>query len=694
MTGTGRLSPDERLLPSGDEAGTAPSERRFRPDVEGLRAVAVLLVVLYHASLPGLSGGFVGVDVFFVISGYVITGVLLRAQDSKGVVTIVGFYCRRIRRILPAATLVLIATTASAYLVLGVVYGDRTATDARWSAVFLANFHFASVGTDYFTSLQAPSPLQNFWSLAVEEQFYLVYPTAFFVLASIRTRVTLATRLAIALGAGIVVSFLLSVHQTATNPTVAYFSPFTRAWELALGALVAVGARWLLRIPRQLGPPLSWLGISGIVLSAFVFTRSTPYPGVAVAVPVVASALVIAAGVVAPARGAETLLGLPPLQWLGRISYSLYLWHWPILVIAAYAAGKPMLTFSQSLWWLVVAAAASVMTFFVLEQPVRHSRVLHSRRGVTILIGLGLVASTLVVASIEFVTHSGSGSVPSHPMAGPSVARLVAEAPGIQTLPPDLAPSLEQAPHDWGGPPGACWAALQISLPPCQFGDPNGTRTMVLLGDSHAGMWFDVINLIATTAHWKLVWVGQANCPAALLPVQNSPGIGIPGGRFTQCDQFHRFAIDRINQLRPDLIVVSQAIHADLRGKLYTPTEWGMGFVALIHELRVPSNRIVLLGEVPALPAGPACLSHHQTDVQRCSHVPRAYIVSYNDSEKAASASVGGHYLDVSAWFCSRTCTAVIGSYEVYMDVSHVTRTYSMFLASQLAASLRPWLRV
>jgi len=178
-----------------DEAGTAPGDRRFRPDVEGLRAVAVLLVVLYHANMPGLSGGFVGVDVFFVISGFVITGLLLRERASTDHTSLRSFYGRRVRRILPAATLVIVATVIATYAVLGVIYGNPTAVAARWTAVFLATFHFSGTGTDYLTATLPPSPLQNFWSLTVEEQFYLVYPAIFLVAASVRSTASLRARL-------------------------------------------------------------------------------------------------------------------------------------------------------------------------------------------------------------------------------------------------------------------------------------------------------------------------------------------------------------------------------------------------------------------------------------------------------------------------------------------------------------------
>ena len=239
---TSKAEEEDRLLDSGDEAGTAPGDRKFRPDVEGLRAVAIVLVVLYHAGVPRLTGGFVGVDVFFVLSGFVITGLLLREHAASGKNRLLAFYGRRSRRILPAATLVIILTVLASYHWLGFLTGNDTARVARTASLFYANFHFISTGTDYLASQAPPSALQNYWSLSVEEQFYVVYPTLFIIAALAWKRVSIRPKLSVLLVVAIAVSFAWSIHQTSANGVAAYFSPFTRAWELALGALVAVAS--------------------------------------------------------------------------------------------------------------------------------------------------------------------------------------------------------------------------------------------------------------------------------------------------------------------------------------------------------------------------------------------------------------------------------------------------------------------
>ena len=338
MTVLENTAADDRLLPSGDEAGTAPGDRRFRPDVQGLRAVAILLVILFHAEVPGFRGGYVGVDVFFVISGFVITGLLLRESASTGRTSLRAFYARRLRRIIPAATLVIGVTVLASAFLLSPAEVHQNAIDGIWTSVFLANFHFVASSTNYLASQQFPSALQNFWSLAVEEQFYLVYPGIFLLVALVPFR-SLRWRLSWLLGLTVLGSFILSVTLTSSNAAAAYFLPFTRAWELAAGALVAVLSQHLVRIPLRVATAMTWFGFAFVVLAACVYSPSTPYPGSAAALPVFGTALVIAGGTSQPRYGAEALLRRRPFQLLGLISYSLYLWHWPILTIAAQRRG-------------------------------------------------------------------------------------------------------------------------------------------------------------------------------------------------------------------------------------------------------------------------------------------------------------------------------------------------------------------
>jgi peptidoglycan/LPS O-acetylase OafA/YrhL len=382
--------------------------QRFRPDIEGLRAIAVGLVLLFHCYGRPVTGGFVGVDVFFVISGFLITSLLLAEQIRNGRISITGFYARRVRRILPASALVVILTVVAAYHYLGFITGNDVATDAKWTAVFSANIHFALIGTDYLGSLRPPSPLQHMWSLGVEEQFYVVWPGLFLLLVVIvrgaRHRNALAATLLLIIG----LSFAWSVVETMSEVTWAYFSPLTRAWELALGALVAVLAPTIGRLkagwPTQL---IALCGLIGIGLSAFVIDPSTPYPGSAVALPVVSTALVIAAGCANVDTFVGRALSVRPMQWVGARSYSLYLWHWPLLIIAAQYVGDELSRW-QNTGLLLLAVIASALSYRLVENPIRRARVLTSRKGLSLAIGAALILGTILIAQCFIATHYGT----------------------------------------------------------------------------------------------------------------------------------------------------------------------------------------------------------------------------------------------------------------------------------------------
>ena len=395
-----------------------PYDRKFRPDVEGLRALAITLVLLFHANVPGFRGGFVGVDVFFVISGFLITGMLFREARTIGRPSLSGFYARRFRRIVPAATVTIVATVIASYHWLGFLQGNSVAIDAKWASVFLANIHFASVGTQYFTAQNPPSPLQHMWSLSVEEQFYAVWPLLMVFISLIARRVSLRLRAGIVLLAIVAASFTWSIVETSQNGVWAYFSPLTRAWELAAGGLIAIAAPLAARIPKSTALVAGYVGLVGIIASGVLYSGRTTYPGYAVSLPVLGAALVIIAGSVIGGGGVESLLRPRPVQWLGARSYSLYLWHWPILVIAAEYAEKT-LSVSDNLLLLLIALAASMISYRLIENPIRRARFLTRRRMLSIVLGLLLIAVSLAVAQHQLKTHSGPNG-----MRPPSAASI------------------------------------------------------------------------------------------------------------------------------------------------------------------------------------------------------------------------------------------------------------------------------
>src|SRR5436190_6505580 len=376
-----------------------------RSDIQGLRALAVLLVVLGHAGVGSVSGGFVGVDVFFVVSGFLITGLLLAEARANGSVSLVDFYVRRARRILPAAALTLLAADVASFFLLNFLRARDAVHDSLYAAGFAANFRFAARGLDYFAQADPPSPLLHYWSLAVEEQFYLVWPAVFalvlFGVGFMRRRGWTGRwqqrRLLLVVVVLASLSLGWSIHLTATLPQAAYFSPLTRAWELGLGAALAVGASALMRVPPLGRLVMGWAGLLAIALAAVLFSERTPFPGSAALVPTVGTALVIAAGLGGrhsrPAVG--RLLGLRPLCIVGDRSYALYLWHWPVLILAGQYVGHE-LSLGVKLGLLVGAFVLSCVSYALVENPIRRKARSRTAAGVVFGFSMAAVVGTAV----------------------------------------------------------------------------------------------------------------------------------------------------------------------------------------------------------------------------------------------------------------------------------------------------------
>jgi peptidoglycan/LPS O-acetylase OafA/YrhL len=339
----------------------------------------------------------VGVDVFFVISGFVITGVLLRQNAADGI-RFVGFYARRARRILPMAILVIVVSMLAVAVVAPHSAIVVAASDGRWSAVFLANFHFFSVTPSYITA-RPLSPFEQYWSLAIEEQFYIVYPALFIGLLWVPGRWSVRTRLAAGIGAVVVASFIGSVLTSHSGNLYAYDSPLTRAWELGIGALVALGTGAAERIKPIVAAAMTWTGLAAILVSAWAISLSVAYPGWVASIPVLGTALVIAGGSVAPSMGVESVLGTGPFRKVGQWSYSWYLWHWPLLVIAAQAAHTTVLqtSIAKNVGVVLLALALSAASYRFVEDPIRRSPILAGNHWLTLAAAGALVAACVLL---------------------------------------------------------------------------------------------------------------------------------------------------------------------------------------------------------------------------------------------------------------------------------------------------------
>lgn len=675
---------------------TLPSiDRDFRPDIEGLRAVAVLLVVLYHAELLGMGGGFVGVDVFFVISGFLITRQLFRTQQERGRVRLVEFYVRRMKRLLPAAAIVTLAVLAAARFWSGPMAARDVARDAFFSAVYGMNFHLAAEGTDYLNADEPPSPLQHYWSLSVEEQFYIAFP--FLVLAvaivALRFQRAVLTGVLLLIVAG---SLYLSVTMTPRSGVDAYFSTGTRAWEFALGGLVAMLAPWLVRTPRVLAALMSWAGLGLIIYAGLTYGGRTEFPGSAALIPVGGAALLIAAGGRLVPGGAESLLGRRPAQAVGRLSYSLYLWHWPALFYLPLALDRGLVDLTDlspqlRLSAIGIALVLAVLTYAAVEAPLRRVTL---RRPVWMIPGLGLSAATAATALVFAATLpalNGGGAPAQAVTLSPAttgdstVAAALQAGVGTRQVPRNLRPSLGNAEQDHDYATGCHLNFDTVAHPRCAFGavDDPAARTMVLFGDSHAAHWFAPLQALADARGWKLLWRTKSACAPAEVPAYNEQ----LRRDYRECTQWRKDRVEEIATVKPDLVVVGQA--DIVPGVDVSDAQFAAGTARTLTELRESGALVVLMGDVPQAPADPVeCLAENLKDARKCAY-PRAGAYRAFPDRQAAIASAlrqrGLEMIPTTNWVCTpRWCPPVVADMLTYRDADHLSRVYARWLAPML----------
>ncbi|MFL1376016.1 acyltransferase family protein [Nocardiopsis protaetiae] len=664
-------------MPSAPVPASAAAERRFRPEVQGLRAVAVLLVLVYHLDPSLLPGGYVGVDVFFVISGFLITSLLYREASGRGGVSVARFYARRVRRLLPAATVVLVATGVASYFLLPVT----RLTDTMWqlvaSAAYVENLYLARQSVDYLAAEVAPSPVQHFWSLSVEEQFYLVWPLLFILWAALRRRGAGTGTLIALLGSLLAASLLWSVVTTGGEPS-AYFLPTTRAWELAVGGLLAVGLAHG-HLPERVRLPLGWAGLAAIVASAVLYDGSTPFPGWAALLPVLGAAAVIAAEHV-PAP-----LSTAPARWVGDVSYSLYLWHWPLIVLALAVTGRDELG-----WTLAVAVGAASLllawaTKVWVEDPVRDHRLVRGGRGAL----AAAVSGVLVVAAVGatlYVRVDRVQSVEFDPDVHVGPLALGRAATGEPVFPSpveaeDDVPLLYddecQAPHEATDPGD-----------PCVYGPPDAGRTVAVVGDSHSAQWVPALMGLGEERDWRLVLFTKSSCAFT-----DTMTRGPEGGAYEACHEWNRAVVDELVDLEPDLVITSSStsakpVEGDEDDRVPLVAE---GMTRLWDEVGEASGPIVAVRDTPRQRRDVVeCVARNADDPRACA-IPRAEAFERDDPQEEAVASLAGEaaLVDMSDLFCANgECPAVIGNVMVYRDSGHITNTYVELLTDHLGERL------
>ncbi|MDF2573183.1 MAG: acyltransferase [Agromyces sp.] len=673
-----------------------PRPRVIRPEIQALRAAAVTVVVLFHLWPEVLTGGFVGVDVFFVISGYLITDHLLREVDRTGRIALPAFWARRARRLLPASLLVLLVSAVGVLIWVPQVFWMQFFREAIASALYVENWVLAADSVEYLAANNVATAAQHYWSLSVEEQFYVVWPLL--ILAAIWiagrfARIGRGPAIVLTLALVAASSLVASVIATSTNPASAYFVTPTRAWEFGLGGLLAclpavTGRLITLRIV------VAWLGWAAIAFASMTYSSATPFPGSAALVPVLGTAAVIWAG--APDRwwAPTRLVGLRPVQWTGDVSYSMYLWHWPLVIIAPYVVGQAQLSIAVKAPLLVLTIVLAWLTKRWVEDPVRTGRLLATRPPRwTFLATVGAMAVVVVpsliggVALQERVARDDQerARLASSPCYGAASLSPALDCSDVEfdVISPDPALAPQDSPAIYFTDP-PCFAE-DSRVRSCDFGTRDSTVRVALVGDSHAAQWQPALQRIAEKHDWDLDLYLKTNC--AFTSAER-------GAAYDSCAEWSEELQGILAGEEPyDLVLTSffaENLGLEVDAGILSKEEAVAGFARAWQPLIERGAIVVAIADTPHMrPETTVCVATAKESFDACS-VPRSEAFAREDLQAVAAATTAGAVrLDLSHRICTTTvCDAVVGGVALYTDPFHLTETYARTVAPYLERDL------
>lgn len=645
----------------------------YRGDIEGLRAVAILLVVGAHANIPWLTGGFVGVDVFFVLSGYLITGLLLQEIDKTGQLGFLNFYARRLRRLLPALLVMLACTCIVAAIVLAPGEQGAQAIAAATASAWLSNIHFAFAKLDYFSPGAASNLFLHTWSLGVEEQFYLIWPALLWALGAQRGQDNAAARLKIVMWGIVATSLVFCLVLTRTAPQMAFYLMPLRAWQFATGALV-----WLYfnspragdvvnktpRVPASIGRWSGWLGLVMIVAAGLGFDANMAYPGWRALLPTIGTALIVAAGVHGHETHISRALAWAPLQALGKVSYSWYLWHWPVLLLGAVFVTANTPTYRVGL--VVVSLVLATMSYRWIESPIRHQARWTSRPGVTVLAAIGL----MLVANVLCILWSNASWNWVNSPSQQRYAKAATDAPVIYAMGCD----------DW---------YHSDTMRPCSFGPADAKHTVVLIGDSVGAQWFPAVATVFDPMGWRLLVLTKSSCPMVDEPFFYAK----IGREYVECSNWRKRALQEITALKPDIVIMGSVQTSN-----FDRDQWIEGTARVLEAIGESTRHVYILRGTPQLPFnGPNCLASqswlpwlhpHDNKCRATVHNTHGDDI-YRWLQQAAARFSDVTTLDMNNAVCpSGDCAAERDGKIVFRDNQHLTATFVESLSDEFDRQL------
>ncbi|UFU07573.1 acyltransferase family protein [Ruania halotolerans] len=637
-----------------------------------MRAVAAILVAVFHIWVGRVSGA---VDVFFVVAGFLITTSLLRQVEGTGRVRVGQYFSRLARRLLPLASVVLVVVAVLAPLLLPGTRLRATFAEIAASAVYLENWALAAKSVDYLARDDAPSPVQHFWAMSVQGQFYLLW--LLLVLVALHWGVRhLRRRLAVLMGALLVASLTWSVLLTNANQPLAYFHTGARVWEFAAGGLVALALAAGPRIAGRAGVITGWLGLAMIVSTGTLLPVSTAFPGWVAAWPVAGAVLVLLSG--ASTGGVQRLLGSRPLAWLGRYSYGLYLWHWPLLAFLLAHTGQSTAGIGAGLAIITAALVLSVLSTTLVETPIRTRLPLGPWRTVA----AGAVVMLVLAATATGLGRAGNTSATAEPNHN------IADHPGAAVLnDPDIRADADVAPYpaleDATKDKAAVYADEchqgqgTAEVRTCSYGNTEGDFTVYLVGGSHSAHWFPALETVATDNRWHLVSITKSACLFSTDP----PG---SGDELEYCRAWNDNVVELIENNPPDLLVMTSTRGAGEAEQVPAgyPERW-----AEMGALGIP---VFAIRDTPWWPSSPLdCIAQHGAHSDRCAAPRTDFFATTDPTAGLADPPANVHFADLNDYICApNLCEPVVGNVVVYYDNSHLTATYSRSLAPMLADAL------
>jgi len=610
------------------------------PHIQSLRALAALLVLIYHADL--LPGGYIGVDIFYVISGYLITNLLLREIQERKTIAFTAFYARRFKRLLPASFVVVIATGITGWALLPTTYRAEFGRDLIAASTYISNFLFALWNADYQNLGTTPSPFIHFWSLAVEEQFYLFWPILILILFRINGRKGVFYGvLAVAS-----LSFIFSLYLTERSPVWSFYILPTRAWEMAIGALILFVSE---RSKKRFFSKPQW-GLVAVLLlgiSSFIYNENTAFPGTAAIVPVLATALLILSMEKWPPF-LDRFSRRATVQWLGKISYPLYLWHWPVLVIPKLYLARELNPFEIALATVLILVLSDLTHRFI-EEPLRYKAV--SNRKIYLSTLIATIASVLL----------GLAIISSYNTSITSSSGFTFDVEEVRQKPKNNI--------------DGCHIHVGVTVAPkCEYGDIGSKTTIVLYGDSHAAQWLPALDIVGRKNGVKIVSLTKSACPSAEVIKELSSQY-----RIADCQAFRDSSIKRISQLNPAAVIMTGMQPFTAPNSTIDSRDWWLaGEAKAFSRIERFTDYPIYLTDTP-LPRIdiPTCLA--EMDREKC------------DTSRPVSPEVAPGLLAINPtpWLCEKSCSAVIDGIVVYRDKSHLTVAMSEYLAPQLEKELK-----